>query len=166
MTNILTPTEGANFVRTDTADAVMLQLLPLVDQYLLNATGHDWAADATIHNTAKIAAGMLLVAWYDNPTQLGVAPETVSSALVQLEAEALKYRKYIFEGSNGGGSLYLPGAREGDTIIKLVDFSGNNQVAHFESAISEDGYIRQVDGNLYDVQMIVVLKYPADEVNA
>lgn len=170
MTNVLTATEAANFVRTTSTDAVMLQLLPLVYQYLLNATGHDWEADSTIHPTAKIAAGMLLVYWYDNPGALGTAPETISNQLVQLEAEALKYRKYEFEGLNGAGSVYLPGAREGDTVVKLVGIVGatGDQKAKFESSISAEGdYLAQTySGDLTDQIFVAVLKSPADDVSA
>lgn len=168
-TYILTAAEGANFVRTESTDAVMLQLLPLVDTYLLNASGHDWAADTTIHNTAKIAAGMLLVYWYDNPGAVGVAPETVMGALVQLEGEALKYRKYAFEGLSSAGVIPLPGAHEGDLVKKLVGVYGGlsgDQSAKFESVISEEHQIVQTVGGLYDVGFVVVLKDPADDVSA
>jgi hypothetical protein len=159
--HILTAAEGANFVRTDAADALMLQLLPLVDQYLLNATGHDWAADTAIHPTAKIAAGMLLVYWYDNPGAVGQAPETIISQLVQLEAEALKYRKYQFVGLNGAGSIYLRGAVEGDDVVKLIGIYG----AFGE--ISADGQIRQTSASdLSDNLYVVVLKSPAEDVSA
>jgi hypothetical protein len=169
MTNTLTPTEGANFVHTESTDAVMLQLLPLVDQYLLNACGHDWASDATIHPTAKIAAGMLLAHWYDNPAQLGVAPETVMGALVQLEAEALKYRKYDFAGRSGAGAIALPGARVGDAVITLTGVYGvaGDQGAAFESVVSVADQIQQTStSNLSDYRYVVVVKNPADDVSA
>ncbi len=169
MTNILTAAEGANFVRTGVTDAVMLQLLPLVDQYLLNASGHDWAADTVIHPTAKLAAGMVLVYWYDNPGAVGMEPEGITGQLVQLEAEALKYRKYQFEGLNGAGSVYLPGAREGDDVVKLVGIYGvgGDQSTKFETEISADGQIRQTSGSdLSDNLYVVVLKSPAEDVSA
>jgi hypothetical protein len=169
MTNILTPTEGANFVRTENTDAVMLQLLPLVDQYILNATGHDWASDATIHDTAKIAAGMLLVYWYDNPGAVGVSPETVGSALVQLEAEALKYRKVDFAGRTGAGAIALPSARVGDVVITLTGVYGvdGDQRAAFESIVSVADQIQQIStSNLSDHRYVVVVKNPADDVSA
>ena len=55
MANILTTAEAANFVRTDTSDAVMLMLLPQVDEFIKRATGRDWTADATINPVAKAA---------------------------------------------------------------------------------------------------------------
>ena len=169
MTNILTPTEGANFVRTESTDAVMLQLLPLVDQYLLNACGHDWVSDATIHPTAKTAAGMLLVYWYDNPGAVGVSPETASSALVQLEAEALKYRKYDLAGRSGAGAISLPGARVGDVVITLTGVYGvdGDQSAAFESVVSIADQIQQISSsNLSDHLYVAVVKNPADDVSA
>ncbi len=169
MTNILTAAEAANFVRTTSDDAVLVQLLPLVDQYLLNASGHDWAVDATIHPTAKIAAGMVLVYWYDNPGALGQSPEALTGQLVQLEAEALKYCKFTFEGLNGAGSIYLPGAREGAAVITLTGVYGltGDQSAKFESAISEENQIVQTSSSTLDEkQVVVVVKHPADDVKA
>ncbi len=169
MANILTAAEAANFLRSTSDDAVMLQFLPLVDQYLKQATGHDWATDSTIHNTAKLAAGMLLTYWYDNPGMVGQAPGALSGALVALEAEALKYRKYEFEGLDGAGSISLPGARVGDDIVILVGVYGvtGNQSSKFEGTISEEDEIQQTDaGDLSENQYVVVLKHPADDVSA
>lgn len=169
MTNVLTAAQAANFIRTQTTDAVMLQLIPLVDEYLKNATGHDWASDATIHNTAIIAAGMLITYWYDNPNLIGQAPQTVRATLLQLEAEALKYRKYEFAGSNGAGSISLPGARQGDEVVKLIGTYGvsGDQSAQFEATVSEDDAIQQTGGgDLSDNLYVVVLKHPADDVSA
>lgn len=169
MTNILTAAQASNFIRTDTADAVMLQLLPLVDQYLLSATGHDWAADSTIHPSAIAAAGMLIVYWYDNPGAFGQVPTTVRGMLVQLEAEALKYRKGIFSGAPNAGAVSLKNARRGDKVVQLVGVYGvtDNQSAKFESAISVNGQIQQTDGSdLSENIYVVVLKHPADDVSA
>jgi hypothetical protein len=165
MTNILTATEASQFVRTETTDAVMLALLPMVDEYLYNATGHEWNNDSTINPTAKLAAGMLLVSWYDNPSQVG---QGVSGApLVQLEAEALKYRKYEFEGSDGAGSISLPGARKGDDVVKLVGVCivTGDQSSSFEGTITVDDQIQQSSASdLSDNLYVVVLKHPADDV--
>jgi hypothetical protein len=169
MANVLTAAEAANFLRTASTDAVMLQLLPLIDQYLLNATGHDWAADSSKHPTAKLAAGMVLVYWYDNPGLVGSPPETIMDQLVQLEAAAVSYRKYTFEGHNGAGAISLPGAREGDAVQKLVGVVGvdGDQSDSFEDAISETGQIQQTDeDDLSENQYVVVLKHPADDVSA
>lgn len=167
--NVLTTAQAANFLRTETTDAVMLQFLPLVDQYLLSATGHNWAADVTKHSTAITAAGMLLIHWYDNPTLVGQAPSAVTNLLVQLEAEALKYRKSQFYGSSGAGSISISGSRKGDDVISLVGVYGvtGDQSSKFESAVSVDGQIQQTDSaDLSDNVYVVVLKHPADDVSA
>lgn len=169
MTNILTPAEAANFIRTDVNDAIMLQLVPLVDQFLLGATGHNWAADATKHNVAKTAAGILLTYWYDNPLAIGQAPESLTAALVQLEAEALKYRKYCFYGNSGAGGISVPGARVGDEVITLVGVYGvsGDQSVKFEAVVTVQDQLQQTDaGDLSDNQYVVVLKHPADDVSA
>jgi len=172
MANILTAAEAANYVRTDTNDAVMLMLLPMVDEFVQRATGRDWTADSTINDIAKAAAGMLLVSWYDNPSQAGiegVMPFGLTNVLSQLEAEALKYRKRMFAGSNGPGGLWLSMARKGDQVVSLTGVYGvsGSQVSSFESTISVIGQIQQISssdlsGNLY----VVILKSPADDVSA
>jgi len=172
MANILTAAEGANFVRTDTADAIMLMLLPMVDKFIQRATGRDWAADSPVNDVAKAAAGMLLVSWYDDPTQAGVEgvmPYGLTNVLSQLEAEALKYRTSQFYGLNGAGAVAISGARIGDDVIKLIGVYGasGSQVASFESKITVAGQLQQssasnLSANLY----VVVLKSPADDVSA
>jgi len=169
MTNILTDAQAANFLRTSATDAVMLMLLPLVDEYLLNATGHDWAFDQTKDKTAVTAAGMLLVFWYDNPSMIGQAPASVRSTLVQLEAKALKYRKYQYAGTNGVGVIALSGARKGDVVQSITGVYGveGDQSSKFEDVISVDDQIQQTDvGDLSENLYVVVLKHPADDVSA
>ena len=174
MTNILTAAEAANFIRTEADDAAMLDLLPIVDQLIQDATGRDWTQDATIHNTAKAAAGMYVTLLYDNPAQLQKGSESLlpygpTDALAKLEAEALKYRKYQFEGLSGAGEIALPGARMGDDVIKLVGIYGasGDQTASFESEISDSGVIAQTStSDLSDKLFVVVLKSPADDVVA
>jgi hypothetical protein len=172
MANILTAAEAANFVRTDTSDAVMLMLLPQVDAFIKKATGHDWAADSTIHGIAKAAAGMLLVQWYDNPSQLG--PDMplafgLTNTLSQLEAEALKYRKVQFYGLSNTGGIAINGALVGDDVISLVGVYGvsGDQSSKFESEISVYGSIQQTNGgDLSDNIYVVILKSPVDDVSA
>lgn len=169
---ILTPSEAANFVRTTETDQVMLMLLPQIDVFAQRATGRDWSADAVINPSAKTAAGMLLVLWYDNPAQVGsdgVLPYGLTNVLSQLEAEALKYRKYEFEGLSGAGVISLPGAFDGDTVIKLVGVVGasGDQSAKFESSISVDNQILQTYGSdLSANHYVVILKSPAEDVTA
>ena len=169
MPNILSDSEAADWVRSDASDTAMLQLLPLVDQYLLSATGRDWSADSTIHPLAKTAAGIILVSWYDDPGQIGTSPSRANGPLLQLEVEALKYRKYTFIGLSGAGSISIPGAKEGDDVIKLIGVHGvsDDQSADFESEISSDGYLQQTSGsNLSSNIYVVVLKSPDEDVTA
>lgn len=169
MPNVLTAAQAANFIRTEATDAVMLQLLPLVDQYLLSATGHDWKADSTIHPTAITAAGMLITHWYDNPGAVGQAPSSVRSTLMQLEAEALKYRKYQFSGAGSAGGIFLEGARKADKVVRLVGVYGvtGDQSSKFESVLTADNQIQQTQGgDLSENLYVVVLKHPADDVSA
>lgn len=167
MTTILTPNEAANFCRTSEDDLLMLQLMPQVDKYIEGATGRDWTQDTTIHPIAKAAASILLVNWYDNPAQMGISPNGSAGPLLQLEAEALKYRKYEFEGISGAGSISIPGAREGDTVEKLVGVYGisGDQSALFEGSISEDGLLQQTDSGDHSEQIfVVVIKSPGEFV--
>ena len=170
MTNILTASEAANFVRTDQSDAVMLMLLPQVDEFIKRATGRDWTTDTTINPVAKSAAGMLLVQWYDNPAQFGMEtplPFGITNALTQLEAEALKYKQHTVCGTNGAGSIPLPGAQKGDNVFSVTGIYGvtGSQVASFETKISVWGALQQISGsdlsgNIY----VVIFKSPADDV--
>lgn len=170
MTNILTSTEAANALRIASSDARLADLLPQVDKYIQAATGYDWTTDATINPLAKSAATMLLVSWFDNPSMIGTdgsLSHGLTYCLSQLEAEALKYRKYQFEGISLSGDIYLPDARMGDEVVKLVGVYGasGDQSAKFESAISDDHYIAQThDGDLSDQLFVVFLKSPAVDV--
>lgn len=177
MPNILTAAEAANAIRVDSTDADLVQLLPLVDQFIKRATGRDWTQDATINDTAKAAARMLIVQWYDNPAMIAQAGEGtmplgfgLQNVLTQLEAEALRYRKYEFEGLTAAGSIFLPGAKENDAVVKLIGTSSGytgSQVALFESVISDDGYIEQVSSaNLSGKFFTVFLKSPTDDLPA
>jgi hypothetical protein len=169
MTNLLTPTEAAQFVRTEETDAVLLQLLPLVDSYVQTATGRDWTADTEVHPLARAAAQVLTLSWYDNPLALGQGVDAVTPLLTQLEAEALKYRKVQFFGLTGAGSVGIAGAYEGDQVKKLVAVAGlsGDQSAKFESVITSTGALKQLDNSdLSEVLFVVILKSPGDEVTA
>lgn len=92
MANILTAVEAATVLRCDTADANMLQLLPLVDAYIRMASGRDWGADTVIRPEAKSAARMLLVRWHEDPGGMAAGNALgfgLTAALVQLEAQAM-----------------------------------------------------------------------------
>jgi len=153
MANILTAAEAANVLRVETTDANMLALLPGVDDYIKNATGHDWAAEAEIPEAAKNAARMLIVRWYEDPGGMAAGAALgfgLSACLAQLEAMALAY--YEIEGLSSGGYISLPAAREGDTVDSvtgLVNTSGD-QSTLFEATISEDGYILQTSSSDLD----------------
>jgi hypothetical protein len=165
---ILTPSEAANWVRSTETDQIMLMLMPQVDAYLERATGRDWSADAVIHPMAKTAAGALLVNWYDNPSFAGNGMQGLSDVLIQLEVEALKYRKYEFAGASSAGAISLPGALEGDDVIKLVGVYGvsGDQNANFETEISVSWQIQQTGGDLSANIYVVILKSPAEDVTA
>ena len=172
MANILTAAEGANYLRTETTDAAMLMLLPMVDGFIQRATGRDWSQDTTINPVAKAAAGMLLVQWHENPGQMG-SENALSFGLInvlaQLEAEALKYRKYQFYGLGGAGSVSIREAHIGDDVISVtgVYLSSGNQAAKFESKISYEGCLGQiVSDNLALHRFVVILKSPVDDVHA
>jgi hypothetical protein len=169
MTNILTPSEAALFLRTEDDNPLVAQLLPLVDEYIEGATGRDWTADIPIHGKAKAAALVLTLSWYDNPMMIGKSDDGVNGLLVQLESEALKYRKYQFDGRSGAGTIHLTGAMKGDVIEDLVGVRGvsGDQASKFESVISTDGVIAQTDGGDLSVNSyVVILKHPAEDVNA
>ena len=146
MANILTAAEAANVLRCLTTDALMLQLLPLVDDYIKTATGRDWTADSSIDPIAKAAAQILITLWHENPASIGnegMLPGGLSACLVQLAAKARYY--YTFEGLDGAGYIALPDAREGDTVVSLIGRVGatGSQASKFESIISVDRYLQQ-----------------------
>lgn len=92
MANILTAGEAANVLRCDDDDALMLQLLPLVDAYVERATGRDWTADNPINPLAKSAAQMLITMWHENPAMMGSEGALafgMMGMLTQLEAQAI-----------------------------------------------------------------------------
>lgn len=162
--NILTASEAAEVLRCETTDALMLALLPSVDDYIQQATGHDWAADSTIEPMAKSAARILITLWHENPAMIGNTANNLSAGfsacLAQLEALALRYM--IFEGLPGAGYITLPGAHEGDTVTALVGVVGvtGDQSAKFESVISLDGYIEQTSSDDLDEKYFRVLLTP------
>lgn len=154
MTTILTAVEASNALRCAVDDPAMLDLLPQVDGYIVNATGHDWAADAAINPVAKAAARMLLVKWHEDPgmnaTQAASLAFGLTACLLQLEA--VETQNMEFMGLSGAGYLYLPGAAVGDTVVSVVGLVGisGNQTSSFESVISIQDYILQVsNANLY-----------------
>lgn len=170
MANILTSAQAENALRVASGDSRVSDLLPQVDKIIERATGRDWTQDTAKHPIAVSAATMLLVQMFENPAMTGDSTMMtlgLTNALAMLEAEALKYRKYEFEGCTGGGSIYLPGAREGDEVIKLVGVYGasGDQSSNFEDAISEEDYLVQLSTQDFaEIHFVVVLKSPADDI--
>jgi len=167
MANILTAAEAANVLRCAATDATMLQLLPMIDKYIQNASGHDWASDTSILPEAKAAAQMLLVMWYENPAMIAGGISSLnfglSAALTQLEAIALQYIE--FEGIISAGYISLPGVQEGDSVSSLVGIIGvsGDQSASFETVISQNGYIKQLSGSdLSDKWFRAYIKTPGE----
>jgi hypothetical protein len=154
MANLLTAGEAAAVLRVDSSNADMLNLLPLIDDTIKDATGFDWASLTTVPDKAKAAARMLLVMWFEDPAQAGgtgvMPPFGLTSVLGQLETLALEYK--TFEGGYGAGFLPLAGAHEGDSVASvdgLVGLTGD-QGAKFESFISEEGFIKQISADSLD----------------
>lgn len=94
---ILTLAEAAAVLRLapvpddDNPDIVLNIALAGVDDFLKTATGYDWSTDATIDPTAKMAASMLLVQFYENPAMIGGdvdLPYGVTSRIEQLRVKA------------------------------------------------------------------------------
>src|SRR5258706_10452947 len=166
MTDILTAAQGALFVRTTASDTIMLQLIPLVTEHVIRATGRDWTKDTTISPMAIAAAGSILTAWYDNPAMVGQASDGAIGALTQLEAEAMKYRKYIFRGLSGQGIVIIDGLLIGDAVIALRGYFGvsGDQHSKFASVASWDYQLDQTaNENLSDNRYMVIVKSPVED---
>lgn len=154
MANILTTAEAANVLRCAETDANMIDLLPMVDGYIVRATGHDWTGDDPVAPEAKAAARMLLVRWHEDPGGMAAGAALhhgLLAALSQLEGLALRYKR--FAGRNGAGAISVPGAQAGDTVTALIGLIGvtGDQSANFESVITIDGEIQQTaTGDLSD----------------
>jgi len=172
MANILTAQQAANALRVDTTDVRMLDLLPQVDLFIKNGTGRDWTQDTTKNAVAISAATMLLVQWFDNPSMVGNEGSLsfgLNAALGQLEAEALRYRKYQFAGLIGVGAISLKGALVGDDVISLVGVYGVNgsRMSSFEAEITVKDQIQQiVESDLSENIYVVILKSLADDLIA
>jgi len=171
MANILTVQQAANALRVETTDLRMLDLLPQVDKFIERATGRDWTQDTTKSPMAISAATMLVVMWFENPGMIGQEeslPFGLVASLAQLEAEALRYRTYIFRGISAPGYIGVLGVRIGDQVIHLTGVYGvtGDRSADFQSTVDTDDAIKQLSGNLYPNSYVVILKNPADDVIA
>lgn len=148
-TYILSVEEAAAVLRCDTDEDNMLMLLPMVDAYIRQATGRDWAQDDPIDQRAKAAARILLVQWHENPAMIALSGTDLLShglraVLTQLESLALRYK--TFQGITGAGAIALKGANVGDTVSSVVGAAGvsGDQSAAFESRITIKDEIQQV----------------------
>jgi len=95
---ILTPEEAADILRLDNASNYpqLDIILPAIDEYMKTATGFDWGTITetyqSINPTAKMAATMLLVQWFENPAMIGKVDEGsygLTNLIKQLQAKAL-----------------------------------------------------------------------------
>ena len=98
MGSILTTFEAANVLRCEENDPTMLDLLEQVSAFIENATGWKWSEDGVISASAKSAARMLLVQWFENPAQTGSEYEVpltfgLNAVLLQLKAEAVRLKE-------------------------------------------------------------------------
>lgn len=166
MTNILTAAEAADVLRCAVDDARLLDLLPQIDAYIKTATGHAWEGDTPIHETAKAAARMLLVQWFEDPGML-VGGQALSfgvqACLTQLQALALRYRKFM--GRNGAGSIEMSGVAMGDKVETLIGLTGvsGDQSTDFESVISVNDQIQQTSTDDLSENWYLVCIAPMEE---
>lgn len=92
--SILTEQEAADMLRIESvSDYPQLGiLLPAIDDYIKTATGKDWGADDPVDPTAKMAAIILLVNWFENPGAVGSTDgvmKMIVNIISQLQAKAL-----------------------------------------------------------------------------
>jgi hypothetical protein len=163
---ILTAAEAAAVLRVDDDDEDMLAVLPLVDAYIRNATGRNWAADDPIREEAKAAARMLLVQWHENPAMLSSGMSSLefglNAALTQLEAIALQTKKIRFDGRNSAGACDCAGAAVGDAVEAVVAIVGaaGSAATSFETVITVADQIQQT--SLSDLSTKSYLAYLTD----
>jgi hypothetical protein len=95
---ILTSQEACDLLEfpkiEDMPDKVNTVFLPAVDGFLKNATGKDWGTltetYTAIDAVAKMAAGSLLVGWFENPELIGRATDGVIGLIGQLKAKVVE----------------------------------------------------------------------------
>lgn len=151
---ILSRVEAALVLRVDVDNEQLFDLLALVDGYVKNATGVDWASVSPVPPVAKNAARMLLVMWYENPGGLAQGANALgfglTQALLQLEAEARKY--VTFEGLASSGYITVAGLVVGSQIVSvtgIVNVSGD-YASSFATYIEHDGLIEQTSSSNLD----------------
>ena len=164
MANILTSSEAAVVLRCESSDANMLAMLPQIDAYIKNATGHDWTTDSPIREEAKSAARMLLIKWHEDPGMMAVGESPafgLKALLIQLEVIALRFKEFL--GRDGAGAIELTGARIGDAVSSVTGLRGvsGSQAASFETVITVDDEIQQtaigdLSDNVYRVYLVPI----------
>jgi hypothetical protein len=169
--SILTADQAANALRVSNTDPRLLDLLPQVDKFVERATGRDWTQDSTKNPVAISAATILVVMMFENPAMMmpgGDIPFGLNATLAQLEADALKYRTFYFQGSSDPGYIPIPGARIGDQVMHLTGVFGvsGDRSADFANTVAFVDSLAQLSGDLYPNLYAVVLKNPADDVTA
>ena len=99
---ILTNQEAAELLNYDDVDQtppkVTSIFLPGIDSFLRDATGKDWGAltatYAAIDPTAKMAAGILLVRWFEDSSEMSKASGIGITGLIgQLKAKYLQEKQ-------------------------------------------------------------------------
>jgi hypothetical protein len=92
---ILTPQEACDRLRFSKVEEmptdVITVLLPAVDSFIKDATGKDWGTLTdtykTIDSTAKMAASILLIRWFENSDETGKGGIGVIGLIGQLQAK-------------------------------------------------------------------------------
>ena len=171
-TNILTPTEASIVLRCDVTDTNMLQLLPIVDKYIEQATGRNWAADATIYNEAKAAARMLITRWHEDPGGMAAGDTLgpgIRAALTQLEALALDLETAgVYEDALAlVGSVPAVGAIVATSITPVLIFNHEMAAGSMSLVTIEDTDGTTVTStNTLDVTAKIMTLTPAAPLSA
>ncbi len=88
---ILTKEEAAGVLKIDNPEiySTLDIIIPAIGDYLLNATGKDWSADAVIDPLAKMVASVLLVRWFGDTGMIGKCEDSGLVGLItQLKIKA------------------------------------------------------------------------------
>ena len=95
--SILSANEAASTLKYNSPDempgSVVSIYIPAIDDFIKSSTGKDWAAEDTIDPTAKMVASILLVRWFDDPSQIGIqlkSTDPLNGFIIQLHAKVLQ----------------------------------------------------------------------------
>lgn len=138
MANVLTADEAARVVSVDPTDERLADVLPQVDAYILQATGHDWTKDNPIRPEAKAAARLQLALTYDlgamQPSQLSVLRSALICALAQLETIVSGLNALADVNSAAYAQdmqIYLTSGALG---LNLIDYNRLNRAGKYSTA--------------------------------